>query len=148
MFSVSFVVPSWHYWADPFKLQPLWELYYATVCQAHFPNGDVSVSIEDLRGNGSDSLADAVGELPERDMYAYWIMETGDSVEIQSIVDLLKAQFPRAIHVAGGTHVDMLSEECAEIFDAVIVGPGENSFKQIIDQARSGSLQKVYQQDF
>ena len=26
---VTFVVPSWHYYADPLKHQRVWELYYA-----------------------------------------------------------------------------------------------------------------------
>jgi radical SAM superfamily enzyme YgiQ (UPF0313 family) len=148
MFSVSFVVPSWHYWADPLKLQPLWELYYATVCETHFPNDDVTVTIEDLRNSGCDTLVEAVTGLPERDMYCYWIMKTGDSAEIESIAALLRSRFPKAIHVAGGTHVDMLPEECAGIFDVVIVGPGENSLKQIVDDVRSGRVGKVYEQNY
>ena len=27
---ISFIVPSWHYYSDPFKHQPFWEIYYAT----------------------------------------------------------------------------------------------------------------------
>ena len=48
MTSVCFVVPSWHYWTNPLKLQPMWEMYYATVCQAHF---DYSICM--LRHHGS-----------------------------------------------------------------------------------------------
>ena len=25
---ISFIIPSWHYFSDPFKLQPYWELIY------------------------------------------------------------------------------------------------------------------------
>ena len=44
-------------------------------------------------------------------------MKSGDANEIYSIVDLLKKKFPRSKHIAGGTHVDMLQDECEKIFD-------------------------------
>ena len=28
---ISFIVPTWHYLNDPFKLQPYWELYYGNI---------------------------------------------------------------------------------------------------------------------
>ncbi|MBS13545.1 MAG: hypothetical protein CME19_18340 [Gemmatimonadetes bacterium] len=148
MTSVCFVVPSWHYWTNPLKLQPMWEMYYATVCQAHFDRDDARVVIEDLRGHAADSLSEAVSDVGEHDVYAYWIMKTGDSVEIANIVSLIRDRHPAGKHVAGGTHVDMLPEECANVFDAIIVGPGENSFKQIVEDTRSGRLEKVYEQPY
>ena len=38
---IKFIVPSWHYYADPMKHQPYWELYYAT----HVKLGGYDVSI-------------------------------------------------------------------------------------------------------
>ena len=76
-------------------------------------------------------------------MYTYWIMKSGDGVEIASIVKILE-MYPKAIHVAGGTHVDMCTQECEAVFDAVIVGPGGVSFKQIVEEARIGQLKKKY----
>ena len=31
---ISFIIPSWHYFSDPFKLQPYWELYYTTILRS------------------------------------------------------------------------------------------------------------------
>ena len=46
---ISFIIPSWHYFNDPFKLQPYWELYYATILKSQL--GDkVEIDIIDLRG--------------------------------------------------------------------------------------------------
>ena len=41
MFKVGFIVPTWHYWTDPFKHQPYWELYYATVIRQAFGESDL-----------------------------------------------------------------------------------------------------------
>jgi radical SAM superfamily enzyme YgiQ (UPF0313 family) len=60
-------------------------------------------------------------------------MKTGDANEIYSIVKLLKKKFPKSKHVAGGTHIDMLTDECEKIFDTVLVGPGENNFKLALE---------------
>lgn len=148
MYSISFVVPSWHYWMDPLKHQPYWELYYATVLRARYPETEAAIDLHDLRGARKGSLEDAVADIPERDAYVYWIMKTGDAMEVYSIARLLKARYPRSIHVAGGTHVDMCTDECLEYFDAVVVGPGENSFPQAIEDSRCGRLERAYRQDY
>ncbi|GAI67140.1 unnamed protein product, partial [marine sediment metagenome] len=54
----------------------------------------------------------------------------------------------KAKHVAGGTHVDVFPEECQKQFDAIVLGPGEESFINIINDYRSSSLKKVYQSDW
>lgn len=143
MKEVSVIIPSWHYWADPFKLQPLWELYYATQIQNGHPNLDVSVL--DLRNIEKNlNFEEYVQRLPEKDAYIYWIMKSGDSVEIASIVKILKERYPKAVHIAGGTHVDMCTEECEKIFDAVVVGPGEQSLVSALKEAEEGNLLKNY----
>ena len=43
----AFIIPSWHYWADPLKLQPMWELYYATVLNRS--QKDIKVDIIDSK---------------------------------------------------------------------------------------------------
>lgn len=47
MASVCVIVPSWAYWKDPLKLQPLWELYYATFLQDRIDG--LTVDFVDLR---------------------------------------------------------------------------------------------------
>ena len=122
----SFVVPSWHYWADPLKLQPMWEMYYATVLNV--AGQGLDVDIIDLRGQskGKD-LRSLVETIPERDVFFFWIMKSGDAVEVEGIAALLKQRFPACRVIAGGTHVDMCTDRSIERFDAVVTGPGETA---------------------
>jgi len=141
---ISFIVPSWHYWIDPLKHQPYWEVYYAT----HLKNEGYEVSIHDMRDSKEETLELTVDNIPERDFYFYWIFKTGDAIEIYSIVKLLKKKYPNSIHAAGGTHVDMCPQECESFFDAIVVGSGENAFKQIVSDQLSGNLKPRYSHDY
>ena len=127
---ISFIIPSWHYFSDPFKLQPYWELYYTTILRSQLKD-KAEIDLIDLRGKSKekDSFESVVNNIQEKDFYLYWIMKTGDANEVYSIVRLLKKKYPKSRHIAGGTHVDMLAEECEKIFDTIIIGPGENNFK-------------------
>ena len=91
------------------------------------------INLIDLRGsskgNGNDSFNQIIDEIEERDFYLYWIMKTGDANEVYSIFQSLKKKFPKSKHIAGGTHIDMMPDECAEKFDTIIIGPAENNFK-------------------
>ena len=151
MYTISFIVPSWHYWVNPLKHQPYWELYYATNLRESCPANEVEVNLVDFRGTAkqSNNLFDVVKKVPERDLYLYWIFKSGDAMELYSIAKILKEMYPNSKHVAGGTHVDMCASECLEHFDAVVVGPGEVSFKRVVDDLQSGaSLEKVYEQKY
>lgn len=152
MFNVALVVPTWHYFANPFKLQPIYELYFATVIDHYFEGKDIKVTVSDLRQsrlNGKNVNLDKVSSfVPERDLYIYWIMKTADYPEVLLVVKQLRQAYPESKHVAGGTHVDNFSQECRQYFDAVILGPGEESLKQIINDCRKNALKKVYQSDW
>ena len=127
---VSFIVPSWHYYADPIKHQPYWELYYAT----HIKEAGYEVEVIDLRITETDSFEDMTKNIKEADFYFYWIFKTGDAIEIYSIVKILKKRFPESIHAAGGTHVDKTPEDAQKNMDSIVIGPGEKSFLKIIQQ--------------
>jgi len=148
MFRIGFVVPSWHYWENPFKLQPLWELYYATVLERNLSPAANQIGIIDLRGLTGKTLSDRVCAIADHDLFVYWIMKSGDSVEIRGIVELLRRQYPSSKHVAGGTHVDMCTDECLQTFDAVVVGPGEDSLVQVARDIQTTQLQKLYRQKY
>lgn len=142
----SFVIPSWHYWADPLKLQPMWEMYYATVLNES--NNGLEVDLIDLRGKSSGSdLSDLVASIPERDAYLFWIMKSGDAVEVEGIASLLKRQFPDSRLIAGGTHVDMCTERSRERFDAVVTGPGETALLAAALDT-SGNAGQVFEGDY
>tara|TARA_B100000963_G_C22559718_1_gene640753 strand:- start:70 stop:1371 length:1302 start_codon:yes stop_codon:yes gene_type:complete len=131
--NISFVIPSWHYFNDPFKLQPYWELYYTTILKKQLIN-QANIDLIDLRGlsKANNNFQSIVDKIEKRDFYLYWVMKTGDANEVYSIVKTLKKKFPNSRHVAGGTHIDMLQDECEKIFDTIIVGPGENNFHKAI----------------
>lgn len=118
MSTVGVVVPSWHYWIDPIKLQPLWELYYATILADRLLSS--SVDVIDLR-----SADGAKPSLPERDVYVYWINKSADAFEIYDIVAKLRQLYPNSRHIAGGTHADHLPEQCAQHMDVVLSGTAE-----------------------
>ena len=137
---IKFIVPSWHYYADPFKHQPYWELYYAT----HVKEGGHDVSIHDMKIQKKKIFFDRVKEIEESDFYFFWIFKTGDAKEVYSISKYLKEKYPKCITAAGGTHVDMCQEECKNYFDCVLFGPGEKNFLNIINDYKNKSLKKNY----
>ena len=47
MDKIKVIIPSWSYWKNPLKLQPLWELHYATWLRKNFSN--FKIIVEDLR---------------------------------------------------------------------------------------------------
>ena len=148
MSKACFIIPSWHYWNDPFKHTPYWELYYAT----HVKNAGFEVDVVDIRSlkedNKDSDLKRIVDKIHERNFFFYWIFKTGDALEIYSIVKLLKKKYPFSIHVAGGTHVDMCQDECGKHFDSIIVGPGEESFINVIRDYNKKELLKKYSVDY
>lgn len=139
MFEVGVVVPSWAYWADPTKLQPLWELYYATLIEDRVPGAKVRVI--DTRGDGAPKDA---ADLPECDLYFYWIMKSADAPELYEHARTLKMLRPKSVHMAGGTHADHKTDECAAIFDAVFTGTAEELIVQAIADWQAGQLESVY----
>ena len=135
--SVGVVVPTWHYWANPIKLQPLWEFYYATFIQDHVP--DIQVDLLDMRGSALTRET-----LPERDVYFYWIMKSADAFEIYETVTALRRRFPKAKHLAGGNHVDQLTVETAKVMDAVMLGTAEGLIVKAFEDLNKGQVQNVY----
>jgi len=138
------IVPSWHYYADPIKHQPFWELYYAT----HVREAGYDVDIVDLRMSNDESFENMAAGIPDADFYFYWIFKTGDAVEVYSIVDFLKKRLPKSIHAAGGTHVDKTQEEAKLKLDSIVVGPGERAFNKIIEDESKGTRKVVYESSY
>jgi len=136
--TVGVVVPSWHYWKNPIKLQPLWEFYYATLIADRVP--DVTLDMLDMRGPDAPSAL----QLPERDVYFYWIMKSADAFEVYDTVRTLRSRFPTSRHIAGGNHVDQLTEECARIFDSVVLGTAEELLIRAFADIAGNRLENVY----
>ncbi len=143
---VGIIIPTWHYFDNPFKLQPLNELYLATVLDSRF-NGRAKISVIDLRELRREQnwlhVDKGAHFIPEQDIYLYWIAKSADYPEILSVVRQLRHTYPKAKHIAGGTHVDVFPEECGRHFDAMVLGPGEESFAMAIESPAG-----VYQSDW
>lgn len=151
MVKISFIVPTWQYFSNPFKLQPLLELYFATIIRKELPSDVFSVDLIDLRDYRKqdldyDAFCDSV--IPERDIYLYWSPKTADFHEIERVVKFIRDKYPKSKHVAGGTHVDNFIDECSLIFDAVINGPGDKSFSRYIADYIDGFPFKVYKDEW
>lgn len=145
MLRVSIVIPSWHYWANPSRIQPIYELYFATVIDARFLGKEVRINLIDLRGIQLDQQ---IYRIPESDLYLYWITKSGDYSCIQRVVRQLLQVYPKARHAAGGTHIDIFPEESAQVFDTIAIGPGEESFISIINGCLKNGLKKIYKSDY
>ena len=142
--TIAVVVPSWHYWDDPSKIQPLHEMHYATVIQNNFPG--IEVKIIDLRGISIDQQ---ISHMHKCDIFFYWIMKAGDFTEIKGLVSEVRSTYPKSLHMAGGTHVDMTIEESSIVFDIVIKSGAENIIKDVIERWINGVEQeKILYGDF
>jgi radical SAM superfamily enzyme YgiQ (UPF0313 family) len=156
MVKISFIVPTWQYFSNPFKLQPLLELYFSTIIREEFSSDSILIDIIDLRDYRKQKLDDdnldydvfCDSIIPQRDIYFYWSPKTADFYEVERVVKLLRDKYPESKHVAGGTHVDNFIEECSLIFDAVVNGPGDRSFSRYIDDYINGLTSKVYKDDW
>ncbi|MBT3360319.1 MAG: radical SAM protein [Rhodospirillales bacterium] len=142
MTSIGIVVPSWHYWVDPLKLQPLWELYYATHLRRNL--SDVAVDVIDLRE--PECRAENF-KIPQRNIYVYWVMKSADAFEVYGIIQQLRNLYPDSVHVAGGTHVDHMQAECAEVFDCIMTGTAEDILIRAIKDVDAGKLRQRYMSD-
>lgn len=145
---VTLVVPPWAYWVDPFRIQPLYELGFATLINSRFSESDVEVEISDLRGT---SQSERLGLIPESDFYFYWMMKSGDHNDAREVVEEVRGVYPKAKHAAGGTHVSITTvtqEACSSVFDAIVIGPGEESLLQMIRDLKNGGLKRVYRTNY
>jgi radical SAM superfamily enzyme YgiQ (UPF0313 family) len=142
MLSIGVIVPSWRYWIDPLKLQPLWEMYYATLLDERL--ADVTVEITDMR---HPEMSEDYSKIPEKDVYLYWVMKTADAPEVYGIVKYLKERYPQGVHIAGGTHVDNCPDESEAIFDAAVHGTAEELLVSAINDYKNKALKGVYKSD-
>lgn len=145
MFKVSIVIPTLHFWRNPNKQQPINELYFATVLDERVAAAIDIIDLRELRNEGCKHTLDNVADfIPERDLYIHWIDRTGNFSEIINVTNQLRKKYINSKHVAGGFHVSNLQKECLNIFDAIVTGPGEESFIRIVNDCMSKKLKRVY----
>ena len=145
MLRIGIIIASWHYFSNPFKLQPLHELYYATIVDSYFD--DVKVDVIDLRvfRRNELSLHQYLQLVEEYDLFFYWIMKTADYLECINVVNYLRQLYPHSKHVSGGTHITNFPTENLGYFDAVFVGPGEEGLLNVVGQMRENKdISRMY----
>lgn len=139
MLKIGFIFPSSDYLHDPFRGDPHTHYQILTVLDAHF--GDkIETSIIDLRGIKREF---AVYHIPACDIYLQSVY-TLDFDEQVFLVKELRALHPEAIHIAGGPHATVYQAECLQHFDALVLGDGEKSIIQAINDVEAGKLQQLY----
>jgi len=139
MLKIGFILPSSDYLFDPFKGDPHTHFQILTVLEDYF-NKEVNLTLIDLRGIKRDF---AINHIFECDVFLYSVY-TLDFNEQVSIVNNLRNHYPKSIHIAGGPHASVCQEECLKIFDSIILGDGEESIIQAIEDIKKLKLQKVY----
>lgn len=134
-------MPTGRYNYEPFRNQPLVVLYLLTILENKFGNR-VNLSLIDLRGIDEDSL---LFHIPENDVFLYSV-GTQDFPEISTIVQGLRSIYPKAKHVAGGSHINLFPEECSKVFDSVVLGEGEESIVKVINDVIALDLKPIYRE--
>lgn len=123
---LNFVIPSWSYWENPLRAQPLTQLYLATILE----NEGHKVTITDTR-DGKKTLPFAAAH--------FHTVASPDFEEVKGIV-----KDNPGIHVAGGPHISIFPEESKQVFDSIAIGRGEESIKQIARDIKFGELKREY----
>jgi radical SAM superfamily enzyme YgiQ (UPF0313 family) len=125
----------------PFRIDPLGSLLLLTILEDEF--GDkLTLSFTDLRGVDADSR---IYHVPELDVYLHYVT-TPEINEIQANIRSIRKIYPKAIHLAGGPHVNIFPEESLLTFDALCIGEGEEIIKQMIRDIFDNNLKRIYRQ--
>ena len=135
MINLGIVIAPWRYWYNPLKIQPLWELYYATLIRKNFSK-NINIEFIDLRGK--DFNLDKL-EIPEKDLYFYSLMKSADAFDEYDTVKHLKSKFTKSKHLAWGTHVDNFPEEALNNFDHIFLGSAEKEIIQFFQNFINGN---------
>ena len=126
---------------DPFRNQPLVALYLLTILEEQFGK-KVKLSMIDLRGVKEDSV---IYHIAENDVFLYSVASP-DFNEISSIVKSLRSVYPKAKHIAGGPHINLFPEDSTIVFDAIVLGEGEEPIVKVINDILASDLKPVYRQ--
>ncbi len=138
---IAFVLSNSIYNPEPFRNQPLVAFYLLTILDEHF-GSRIQSSLIDLRGISNEHIP---FHLPENDVYLH-SAATPDFVDLQVVLRNIKELYPLAKNIAGGPHVNLFPNECSKLYDSIVLGEGEESIIQAIEDIFSSSLKLVYRQ--
>lgn len=138
---IGFIVPSGSDNFDPLRNQPLTTLYLLTILEQNFGER-VELSLIDLRGIQKQYV---LQHIPENDVFLYSV-PTPYYSELINIMTGLRQVYPCSKHIAGGPHINLFPHECADLFDAIVLGEGEESIIKVINDIFRSNLEKKYSQ--
>ncbi|MBR9706733.1 radical SAM protein [Candidatus Pacearchaeota archaeon] len=141
MQKIGFIFPSSDYLHDPFRGDPHTHFQILTVLDDRLGN-KVDTSLIDLRGI-KRKFAHYV--IPEQDVFLHSTY-TLDWEEQKEIVEGIRDRYPNAKHIAGGPHTSCFQKESKQVFDSIILGDGEESIVQAINDNEKNELQQIYEQ--
>jgi len=141
MLNVGFILPSSHYLKDPFRGDPFTHFHILTLLEEHFGQ-NIKVHLPDLRGIDRTY---AFYHVPECDIYLHSIY-TLDYNEQAALVAMLRRLYPHAVHIAGGPHANEFPEQSLKVFDTLIIGEGERTIIQAIEDFQNNKLKSRYQE--
>lgn len=141
MLRIGFVLPSSDYLFDPFRGDPFTQLHILTILDATLGNR-VNSCLIDLRGIRKEF---AISHIPQCDVYLHSVY-TLDYEEQVGLVGALRRRYPRAIHIAGGPHINVFPGKGLDVFDALIMGEGEETIVQALKDLEQLRLQPIYRQ--
>lgn len=141
MISIGFVLQCDDYNWDPFRNIPYTALYLLTILEERL-GARVDLSLIDLRGVKKESL---IHYCPPKDMYLYTV-STPVYLDTVLVVNALRRAYPQAKHVGGGPHVSLFPDECAQLFDSIVLHDGEESAVSLVTDFMNANLQPQYQQ--
>lgn len=111
--------------ASPEMYFPLSLLYLGAVLEKH----GHQVAIFDLRRLRATL---DIMDFPKADFYGI-TATTGEIEYAKTIAKLLKKKYPSCITIVGGAHPSLMSKDCVDDFDYVVVGEGERAIITIVE---------------
>lgn len=138
---IGFIIQSGRPNFKPFRNQPLVALYLLTILEERFSER-IRLSLIDLRGVEEDSI---LYHIQENDIFLYSVTSP-DFDEIPFIVQKIRTVYPKAKHIAGGPHVNHFPEQCSALFDSIVLGEGEESIVNLINDVFTSEIKPLYRE--
>ncbi len=138
---IDFIFPSSDYLHNPFRGDPHTHFQILTVLEGYFKD-KVELRLTDLRGVKREFFK---YHIPKADLFLHSVY-TLDFQEQKFIVEELRKIYPKALHIAGGPHIHFYKEDSLKLFDSIILGDGEESIIESVNDYMNNNLKKIYEQ--
>ncbi len=142
MLRIGFIIPHDNLNFKPFKNQQLTALYLLTILEKTF--GDrVRLSVIDLRRIAKEDIE---YYLPQMDVYCYTVFSPLLK-DLCQVKNSLRRLYPKAVHIAGGPHIELFPKESSAEFDTISLGEGEENIVLMIKDVFEDKLKHKYKND-